>query len=192
VCTRDSIRALLRGPSTSPLGVTVKRRTLVAVSLLGGAGVCITLGVIGSSCAPSERARAAVVTEVVGMSPGTYRAFDGKSKRLFVVRSEDDAIYALVVPLRHGRVPMPDEHWWNPPAYVCLEFNPGPPAGRLHPGAQFQCRDAEMPESAASRWRWSLDGKSARLPGIRMDDTMPVRLIRYGDRIGIYRWDTSR
>ena len=63
------------------------------------------------SLAPSETARAkAIAMTIPHFQLATYRTYDGHKSRLIVVRTASDEIWAFSVPLRLGKVGMPDLH----------------------------------------------------------------------------------
>jgi hypothetical protein len=169
----------------------VERRTLALV-LIGAAtfGVVTVLVILAQSLRPSERARAeAIKLEVNDLALGSYRVFSGRNSRLFVVRTAADQVFALVVPVRAGKVVMPDLHWWQP-LYDCANFGLGGTDGILAANAVFMCHDPGTPEWWAPRWRWHVDGTSAsEVPNAYIEDMHGVKVQRSGGSIYVWKWD---
>jgi hypothetical protein len=74
----------------------------------------------------------------------------------------------LFVPLYKGSVGMPDIHWWVS-FMPCRNFGPDTPSGKFTRASVFACRDPQIPEWWAPRWRWRFDGQNL----IRGIDDMP-------------------
>jgi hypothetical protein len=167
----------------------MNRRTLITiVSVLLVVGVAAIAILLTQSLRPSERAKAnAIRLEASLPQLMTYQSVDGRASRLFIVRTSQDHLFAFSVPLKDGKVGMPDLHWWRP-FYYCTDFRPGRSDGILPVAAEFQCHDSDMPEWWASRWKWGLDGKAlTRDSGI--DDMPQVKIERIGERMRVYTWD---
>jgi hypothetical protein len=177
--------------STRTLAVTMNRRALImTVGGLFAFGVGAILIFLSQSLWPSERAKAdAVKLEVALPRLATYQSVEGRFARLFVVRTSDDHLLAFRVPLKDGKVGMPDLHWWQP-FYYCADFRLGGSDGALAAATDFQCHDSDMPEWWASRWRWALNGKAIS-PDSGIDDMPQVKIERVGERVRIYTWDAS-
>jgi len=167
------------------------RRTLalvvIGLALVGSVGLFF---VFTNSLWPSERARSypgSLTVDDLGL--GSYRTYDGRGSRLFVVRTVADAVYALVVPIHGDKVVMPDIHWWQP-LYDCTDFSPGARDASLPADAIFTCRDPGTPEWWVSRWRWHLDGTSATgAPDVYIEEMHRIRIERAGGTIYVLKWD---
>ena len=188
MCACDASPAQQAGPSTSPLAVAVNRRALtIAVVSVGALGLAALSAPFLLSLRPSERALAdAVVLEVPELKPGTYQTVDGRFSRLYLLRTSMDETSVFAVPMRAGRVGMPDLHWWKP-LYYCTDFRPDSVGTRLTDNAIVHCQDAQAPPWWAQRWRWTTSGSNIASPGI---DALPaVRFEQMGATLHIYRWD---
>jgi hypothetical protein len=138
----------------------MNRRTLaVALAVLATTGV-IAFGIpFILSLKPAERARAVTFSVEVGGPPlGTVRTFRCRADFLIAVRSTTGRMFAFRLPVRDGRVAMPDIHWWKAPIYLCRDF--GLDSARVDERATFRCADSDVPDWWASRWRWRIDGKN--------------------------------
>ena len=153
-------------------------------------GIALPFEKLGQMMLLSGAGRSEAVTlEVRDLARGSFRAYDGKNSRLYVVRTAEDDVRAFTVPMRAGKVEMPTAQWGRS-AYDCSDFGPGSGAGALAAGGVFQCHDSDTPSWGAARWRWNFDGSPAPQVDDTYIDALPrVTSVRSGELIRIYHWD---
>jgi hypothetical protein len=169
-------------------GSAMRRRAFsVVLALLGTVGFAIALVTLKPSL--RLRFRGEMALEVRDLTLGAYRTYDGQNSRLYVVRSRSDEVWAFTVPLRAGKVGMPNR-LWSHPAFNCSDFGPDAEDGSLTADSAFQCHDADVPVWGKQHWRWGLDGKSATpAPDIFIENMLRVSTERSAGVIRVYRWD---
>lgn len=174
-----------------PLNVVASNTALRVLRLgLGSAVLAITLLQLTRSLPESQQRSADALTfELRDLAAGSYRSFDGRNSRLYIVRTLSDEVRAFTVPLRAAKVAMPDAHWGRS-AYDCTDFRPGATDSPLIPTSVFRCRDADVPAWGIYQWRWGVDGKSAaQLPHSYIDDMPRVSIERTADVVRVHGWD---
>ena len=94
-------------------------------------------------------------TTFVASAPAVAADWDGK-------------IYAFLVPMKDGKVTLPDRFWgWG--YYDCSDFRPDlDENGYLKKGGTIRCHVKETPEWGASLWQWSYSGEPKDKWGIEM------------------------
>jgi hypothetical protein len=167
-----------------------RRAVGVTLAVLGSVGLVIALAKLTPSLLLFGRGRLDAVTlEVRDLALGAYRAYDGRNSRLYVVRTPSDEVWAFIVPVRAGKVALPDGHWGRP-AFNCSDFRPDAKDGAITPNSLFRCRDVDVPAWGVSHWRWRLDGKSAaEASDTHIEDMPRVKVERSGGVIRVNRWD---
>jgi hypothetical protein len=175
------------------LSASVNREVVIGLlQILGatGIGTAIVLLQLTDSLLPSDhRGSDALTIELRDLAVGAYRSFDGRTSRLYVVRTLSDGIRAFTVPLRAAKVAMPDSHWGRS-VFDCTDFSPGLKNAPLRPDSLFRCRDADVPAWGIYQWRWDLDGRSAaQLPQTHVGDMARVTVVTSGPVIRIRGWD---
>jgi hypothetical protein len=153
-------------------------------------GIALPFEKLGQMLLLSGVGRSEPVTlEVRDLARGSFRAYDGKNSRLYIVRTADDDVRAFTLPMRGGKVEMPAAQWGRS-AYDCSDFGPASSSGALAASGVFQCRDRDTPSWGAARWRWNYDGSPAPLVDDTYIDALPrVTSQHTGGLIRIYRWD---
>jgi hypothetical protein len=155
--------------------------------MLIAAGVLSFAGMLVASLRMSERAKA--VNIVLEMSPpalGTYVSLDGKYARLYITHDESGSIRAFSVPLKEGKVAMPDREWYRAPIYLCADFGITP-STPVTVESIWACHDAESPEFWRPRWRWGIDGTPA-LDG-SVAPMWPIQVDASGGKLKVHKWD---
>jgi hypothetical protein len=159
----------------------------VMLAVLGSVGLAIILVALK----PSLRLliRGEVRLEVRDLTLGAYRTYDGQNSRLYVVRTRSDEVWAFTVPVRAGKVAMPNRLWAHP-AFNCSDFGPDTKDGSLTVDSVFQCHNADLPAWGKMHWRWRLDGEHATQATDLFIENMPrVTIERSAGVIRVYRWD---
>ena len=160
------------------------RRLLLALVAAGVAAVSL---LFVSSLRPSERARArAIVLQEPIPDLGTFRVYDERNSRLFIVRTAADEVWAYTVPLRNGKVRLPDMHWWSP-YYDCADFRPDSDGAVLLAGANFHCHGPNVPASWEHHWHWHLNGENVE-KGSGFEKLPSVKIDRLQHMISVYKW----
>jgi hypothetical protein len=162
-----------------------------ALPALGGAAVLlfVLLQLTFLRPGPDHNHSDALTVDLRAFALGSYRAYDGQNSRLYVVRMPSDAVRAFAVPLRAGKVAMPDARWGQS-LFDCADFRPGPSEGRLSAYNVFQCHDTDLPTWGIYQWRWNLDGNSmAQLPHTHVGDLPRMNVERTASLIRVYSWD---
>jgi len=120
-------------------------------------------------------------------SPGTYTQHDVGRARILLVRDPGGALAAFVLPLRDGKVALPDIRWWRP-AHDCADFRPATRDGTIAANSVFECHDPEVQNWSGISWRWSIDGQHIRgRHEVEVEDLMPVKFEDRWGRIRVYR-----
>ena len=142
----------------------MSRAVLGRVTLaLGAVGVCLAAIPFIGSLAPSASIEAKLPRiRVADLKPGEVVFLDAKpyGRRVLVLKQYDQSLRVFGVPVKEGRVGMPDFHWWHP-MYWCKDFGPEMTDGRFLPNSLITCHDSPLPDGAwQTYWRWDLNGKS--------------------------------
>ncbi len=158
------------------------------VIALGVVGLIAIGAVLTQSWRPTSHARdLAVVLEAPPPSPGTYTQHDMERARILLVRDTHGVLSAYVLPLRDGKVALPDIRWWRP-AHDCVDFRAATADGTIDADSLFECHDQEVQNWSGIGWRWSIDGHHIRRPGeVEVEDLVPVKFEDRQDYIRIYR-----
>jgi hypothetical protein len=162
-----------------------------ALPALGAAAVLVfVLFQLAFLLAEPDHTRSdALTVDLRDIALGTYRSFDGQNSRLYVVRMPSDEVRAFAVPLRAGKVAMPDARWGQS-LFDCADFRPGPSDSRLSTYNVFQCHDTDLPTWGIYQWRWNLDGNSvAQLPHTHIGDMPRMNVERTAAAIRVASWD---
>ena len=177
--------------STRTLDITMNRAALrtVVVSLTA-LGIIAFTAVLVSSWGPSRLAEnIGIVVDEPRPPQGTYVTRDFDDVRLLIVAAPSGELSAFVLPLRDGKVMLPDLHWWRM-GYICTDFRPESTDGTITNGSIFECHDAQRSEWSRISWRWTIDGKNLRGAGdMTVDDFNRVDLVERQGRIRIHRQD---
>jgi hypothetical protein len=126
-------------------------------------GVIISMTPFMGSLRPGARADAALPRySLIGLSVGQMSILEGPSLgeifnsyelKLLAYKSTEGKINVWKVPVKNGRVGMPDLHWWKP-IYDCAQLKvlKGPSESVI------TCTDENVPKGWAEDWRWDLSG----------------------------------
>jgi hypothetical protein len=109
---------------------------------------------------------------------------DRPELRVFIVRTRDDEVAVLGVPLKEDAVLMPDGTW-SQPMRPCQDFGPDSANGRLIDQGHFSCHDADLTDYQRSSWVWDYDGKYAGPANYRFADMLSLKFERRGEEIVI-------
>lgn len=141
-------------------------------------GVLLILSLIGLSLAslpliqsmkPSARADAALPRiDISSLSPGEFAIFKQSHpvrflnyyNSILIYKRNNNEVLAWVVPVKEGKVVMPDFHWWQYPAYLCSKFGPTMINGVVDESLPIQCHDTETPKWWRDKWQWGFNGKN--------------------------------
>jgi len=88
-------------------------------------------------------------------------------KGVFIYRKYDGSINFWRVPVKNGKVGMPDMHWWQP-MYFCENFGPNVKNGKVEEAKPITCHDDAF-DSWKKVWTWDINGKSAQDPYYDME-----------------------
>ena len=139
-----------------------------AVSMLV-IGLGITAVPFVASLGPNAKGDAALTRiSISDLAPGHARLHTlgeplwGNDVRhgVLLVHRADGRFQAWDVPVREGRVLMPQFRHWFGALQPCANFGPTVREGMIDELAPITCHDVELPAQRAEGWRWSLDGKS--------------------------------
>ncbi len=175
----------LRGtpPSSALLATTLtaamERRKFLVIATLSMCflGIFLVSIVFIGSLVPSEKAIAALprfdiseleagkLSLLSGPTLGEYSR--GYEMRLLSYKSSSGKIKVWEVPVKDGRIGMPDLRWYLP-EYACANFKIVRDADK----AIIACQDQETSEWWAKQWMWTLDGNN--IEGM-VDNLQPAR-----------------
>lgn len=137
-----------------------RRNLSVVLFALLSIGLVALGWVAGQSLWPSARTDAELPRiPISSLTTNSYRfapdplSIKEQESQIFFVRTSSEKLYAWYVPQRDGIKRLPDGHWWKH-GYACNDLRPDFKQGIIH------CGDDGLPQWAALRYRWSLDGKS--------------------------------
>ncbi len=159
-----------------------RRALTIATSLLIFAGLAALGFAMLQSLTPSDRAEWELQRfDTADIRPGTFRIAadqpisalaNGYQWSLLIVRLRDGSVKVWKVPVKDGKVGMPDLHWWRP-TFDCEHFGPLITNGLIDESKPMQCHDKPLPSDWwAENWRWDLDGK--HLGAGPVDDMEPA------------------
>lgn len=81
--------------------------------------------------------------------------------RLMIYRSLDGPVRVWSVPVKNGKVAMPERKWQKPQGYLCFDFGPTKVGGKVEESLPITCHDAGQPENWFSqRWQWNIAGEA--------------------------------
>ena len=146
---------------------SILTKTTASIALLG---LIVASIPFIESLRPNARAVANLPhIDLSEISPGHYSLkhpeqadlFRGYKWAVFVYRKYDGSVKLWNVPVRKGKVGMPDLHWWQP-IYECENFGPTVVNGRVQEDQPITCHDPEIHESWKKVWKWDINGKNVK------------------------------
>jgi hypothetical protein len=79
--------------------------------------------------------------------------------RFLIVRFVDDTLRVFALPVKNGRIGMPEGSWQRSEVW-CQHFGLESGQGPLSPSNVVACLDPELPAQSRARWRWDLAGNN--------------------------------
>jgi hypothetical protein len=147
--------------------------------------------ILAGSWRPSRHAYdVSIIYDEVAPTPGTYvtRDVDYPTVRLLIVAAPSGKVSAFILPLRDGRVILPDLHWWRF-GYLCADFRTETTDETITDSSIFECHDAELKGWPDNGWRWNIDGKTLSRRSWAHDDFTRVAWTERNGRVRIHRKD---
>lgn len=139
------------------------------------------------SMQPTPRAEAALPrVDITGLQPGQLMTaelyphdwFDGYRWSVLLYRQANGNVKAWELPMKAGKVGMPDLRWWRP-MYLCEDFGLAPDSSGDGQAAVIQCNDTNEAVSWwKAHWRWDAEGKNL---GTMVDHLIPAKGMVEGD-----------
>ena len=165
------------------------RQALTKVVIaLGAFALLATALVLVRSLLPNKRTQnLAVLLDTQLPAPGTFQQLDFDRTRILLISAPTGEVAVFRLPLRNGKVVLPDIHWWRHP-YDCADFRPETHDGTLNASSTFECHDPNMPDWSGISWRWSIDGRNIRSPrDVPVDDLVVADFEQRGNHVRLYR-----
>ena len=165
-----SIKIYGSTPASGYQNMNRKNALTLSTLLIIIIGIAILFIPFASSFLPSEK--------VVSTSPridlsvinkGEYKYYPNPVRpeylknykwAVLVYRKYDGLIKLWDVPIKNGKVGLPDIRWFKP-IYDCNDFGPTLVSGKVDESKPIKCHDTkQLSEWWANEWRWDIEGKS--------------------------------
>jgi len=101
---------------------------------------------------------------ISSIEKGSYRSDVFRSdqdRRVMIIHDWDGTIYTYMLPVKAGKVLMPDNYWAEYKSeYHCSDFRPELVGkGRIKKQGLIGCQDTLIPEWKKELWLWSYNGE---------------------------------